>query len=199
MPGPEGATAGVVMVAEVRMTVSANSTLRELQADFRNGSTLSMPIAGMIVWAVIGITALWLDDVAIAYMALYVMAGILPLAFILDLIQGKNLFSGGTENPLTKLFLISIVPIALTVPMIVSAAQTGDPVILVLGMAILAGVIWIPYGWAADDPIGLRHAVGRGLGCYAAYWFAPDTYAASAICAVVVAAYVYSLIFMRRT
>ena len=28
------------------------------------------------------------------------------------------------------------------------------------------GIIWIPYGWAADDRIGMEHAIGRGILCY---------------------------------
>jgi hypothetical protein len=65
-------------------------------------------------------------------------------------------------------------------------------------MAILAGVIWIPYGWAAGDPVGLRHAVVRAVGCYVAYALAPMAYRATAICAVVAIAYVYSLVQMKR-
>jgi hypothetical protein len=64
-------------------------------------------------------------------------------------------------------------------------------------MAILAGIVWIPFGWAADDPSGTIHAVGRGIGCYLAYALCPAPWTASAICAVVVAAYLYSLAVMR--
>jgi len=65
-------------------------------------------------------------------------------------------------------------------------------------LAILAGVIWIPYGWAAGDPVGLRHAIVRAIGCYVAFALAPPELRAAAICAVVVAAYGYSLACMRR-
>ena len=52
--------------------------------------------------------------------------------------------------------------------MVIGAGKAGDPILVVLGMAILAGVIWISYGWAAGDPVGLRHAVVRGPGAIAA-------------------------------
>jgi hypothetical protein len=68
----------------------------------------------------------------------------------------------------------------------------------VLGVAILAGIIWIPYGWGADDPVGLRHAIARALGCYLAFWFAPEAWRAACICAVVALSYVYSLVAMRK-
>lgn len=157
-----------------------------------------MPIAGMITWAALGILGLRLDDQMIATLALYIMGAILPLAFLIDRLRGRNLFAGGTDNPLTKLFLVSILAIALIIPTVITGAQAGNSLLLVLGMAILAGVIWIPYGWAADDPVGLRHAIARSIGCYAAYALAPADIKATAICLVVVIAYVYSLIFMRR-
>ncbi|MEM1141607.1 MAG: MerR family transcriptional regulator [Pseudomonadota bacterium] len=112
--------------------------------------------------------------------------------------ERANPFSGGTDTPLTKLFLSSIAGVAVTVPLVVMGAKAGDPLILVLGMAVLAGLVWIPYGWAADDPVGMQHAVGRSIGCYLAYAFTPAPYRATAICTVVAAAYVYSLIQMRR-
>ncbi|QJB69782.1 DUF7010 family protein [Parasphingorhabdus halotolerans] len=174
------------------------ATVEQLQTHFRETGTMSMPIAGMICWALLGGLALVLPDRTVGSLALYIMAGILPLAFLLDKAKGVNLFSGG-DNPLTKMFLLSIVGIAVTVPAILIGAQAaGEPDIIVLGMAILAGVIWIPYGWAADDKVGVIHAVGRAVGCYVAYALIEEPYRATAICAVVVLSYLYSLIFMKK-
>lgn len=174
------------------------ATLEQLRTEFRNTGTNSMPIAGMICWAALGVAALFLPAKPVGVLALYIMMGILPLAFLLDKMKGVNLFSGA-DSPLIKLFLISIVGIAVTVPVVVVGANgSNNPTLIVLGMAILAGVIWIPYGWAADDPVGLRHAIGRSVGAYVAYAFAPDAYRAAAICAVVVVSYFYSLTFMRK-
>ena len=158
-----------------------------------------MPLAGLIAWTGLGVAALRLSPAATGTAALYIMAVILPLAFLLDRLRGRNLFAGGNSDPLTRLFLASIAGIAVTVPLvIVGARAANDPTIVVLGMAILAGVIWIPYGWATGDPVGLRHAVVRAMGCYAGFALAPPAYRASAICAVVALAYLYSLAFMRR-
>jgi hypothetical protein len=137
-------------------------SLRDLRAHFLATSTTAMPIAGMIAWAVLGVAALRLPPATTGTLALYIMALIMPLAIGLDRLRGRNFFAGGATNPLQKLFLISIVGIAVTVPLVVIGAQgSGNPDLVVVGMAILAGVIWIPYGWAADDPVGLRHAVAR--------------------------------------
>jgi hypothetical protein len=175
-----------------------NRSLAELQAEFRAGSTTAMPIAGLIAWAGLGIAAALLPEGSVANLSLYIMAVIMPLAIMIERARGRNLFAGG-ENPLTKLFLLGIVMVALTIPLAVIGAQGGQPLLVLLGMAILAGIVWIPYGWAADDPSGTVHAVARGIGCYLAYGFVPAPWTGSAICAVVVVAYVYSLLVMRPT
>ncbi|MGB3752269.1 MAG: hypothetical protein WA954_00040 [Parerythrobacter sp.] len=179
--------------------MDSRQTLEELQEQFRSGSTNAMPLAGMIVWAALGVAAFFVAPPVLSNLALYVMAAILPLAFLIDKARGRNLFAGG-DDPLTKLFLTSIIGIALSVPLVVIGVSGSDNhTLMTLGMAVLAGVIWITYGWAANDPVGLRHAIGRGIGCYLAYAFTPEPFRATAICAIVVLAYAYSLIFMLRT
>jgi hypothetical protein len=179
------------------MTIGVTTPLNQLHDEFRATGTNSMPLSGMICWAALGVAALFVSERMAGTLALYIMMGILPLAFLLDKAKGKNLFEK-SDNPLVKLFLTSIVGIAVTVPLVVSAASAASqPLIIVLGMAILAGVIWIPYGWAADDRVGMIHAVGRAIGAYLAYAFVPSPYTATAICAVVVVSYIYSLSFMK--
>jgi hypothetical protein len=178
--------------------ITADRPLSELHAAFREGSTWAMPLSGMICWAALGVAALWLTPAQTGTAALYIMMAILPLAFGIERARGRNMFADD-GNPLTKLFLTSIVGIAVTVPIVIIGAQgADDPIIVVLGMAILAGVIWIPYGWAADDKTGLIHAVIRSVASYAAFALVNDPYRATAICGAVVASYVYSLIFMRK-
>lgn len=175
------------------------SSPHDLRAAFLQSSTTSMPLAGLVAWAALGVAALVLTPRVTGMLALYIMALILPLAFALDRLQGRNLFAGGRDNPLLQLFLTSIAAVGVTVPLVVIGARSAhEPVLVVLGMAILAGVIWIPYGWAVGDPAGLRHALARAAGAYAAFALAPTALRASAICAVVVLAYAYSLVAMKR-
>ena len=82
---------------------------------------------------------------------------------------------------------------------VVIGARTAQERVLVLpGMAILAGVIRIPSGCSAGDPLGLRHALARAVGSQAAFALAPSAYHASAICALVALACAYSLAAMTR-
>ena len=174
------------------------TSLTELRDRFLATSTISMPLAGLIVWSALGLAALVMPRSMIGWMAVYVMAAILPLAFAIEKLRGRNPFVKD-DNPISGLFFQSIIGIGLMFPLVIGAADAaGNPDVMVLGVAILAGIIWIPYGWGADDPVGLRHAIGRSVGCYLAYWFAPEEFRATAICAVVALSYVYSLAAMRK-
>lgn len=174
------------------------TALAELRERFLATSTISMPLAGLIVWSALGVGALFVPKALIGWIALYVMAAILPLAFAIEKLRGRNPFAKD-DNPISTLFFQSIIGIGLMFPLVIGAAEAaGDPHIVVLGVAILAGIVWIPYGWGANDPVGVRHAIGRAVGCYLAYWFAPEEFRATCICAVVALSYLYSLAAMRK-
>ena len=174
------------------------TALSELRERFLATSTISMPLAGLIVWSAMGVAALFVPKALVGWMAVYVMAAILPLAFAIEKLRGRNPFVKD-DNPVSTLFFQSIIGIGLMFPLVIGAAEAADnPDIMVLGAAILAGIVWIPYGWGADDPVGMRHAIVRAIGCYLAFWFAPDDLRATAICAVVALAYIYSLAAMRK-
>ena len=174
------------------------TALAELRERFLATSTISMPLAGLIVWSALSVAALFVPKAQVGWMAVYAMAAILPLAFAIEKLRGRNPFVKD-DNPVSTLFFQSIIGIGLMFPLVIEAAlAAGNPDIMVLGVAILAGMIWIPYGWGADDPVGLRHAIGRAVGCYLAYWLSPDALRPTAICAVVALSYIYSLAAMRK-
>jgi hypothetical protein len=59
-----------------------------------------------------------------------------------------------------QLFFQSLGLVALPWPLVIIAAILAHSAnLLVLDGAILMGLIWIPYGWAADDPVGLQRAI----------------------------------------
>ena len=179
--------------------IDERARLIDLHEDFLATSTVSLPIAGALFWTVAAVAGLLLEPHIFAYALLFGTGAIFPLGILIDRLRGRNFMAAGRANPLTGLFMRSIGMMALMFPLvIIAAARAGDPTILVLGAAILTGIIWIPYGWAAADPAGLKHAVGRSLFCYAAFLFVPEPTRGSAICAVVVLSYFYSFAFMRR-
>ncbi len=179
--------------------MDSTSRLDDLRADFLATSTRSMPIAGMIFWTIIAISALYVPPLPLSYMVLFGSGLIFPLGVLIDRVTGRKLKVASTANPVTQLFMQSLVLVVLLWPLVIIAARLAhDPYLIVLGGAILMGIIWIPYGWAADDPVGLQHAVGRCVLSYFAYAFAPNPYKASAISVVVLLSYLFSLVRMQK-
>ena len=179
--------------------MDSTSKLNDLRADFLATSTQSMPIAGMIFWAIIAVAGLYIAPAQLAYMVLFGSGMIFPLGVVIDLVTTRKLKRASTQNPVTQLFMQSLGLVVLVWPLVILAARLAhDANLIVLGGAILMGIIWIPYGWAANDPVGLQHAIGRSVLAYVAYFIAPNPYKATAISVVVLLSYLYSLIRMRK-
>ena len=177
--------------------ISDSLPLRDLRQQFLATSTTAMPIAGTIFWGAAMALSFVVTPRLLAFIVLMGSGMIFPLAILIDKLRGRNLLGTGTANPVLRLFMLGIVMVALLWPLVIIAAK-GNPTIIVLGGAILMGIVWIPYGWAADDPVGLRHAIGRAVGSYVAYLTCPQPYAAAAICLIVLLSYAYSFVAMKR-
>lgn len=187
------------MIIDDRLRIDRNASLAALQEHFLATSTASMPIAGAIFWAIAAVAGRELESAAFAYFVLFGTGLVFPLGYLIDRLRGRNFLAVGRANPLTVLFMRSITMVALMFPLVIFAArESGDPIIVILGAAILSGIVWIPYGWAAHDPVGLRHAVARAVAAYAAYLLFPEAWRGSAICAAVVLSYLYSLARMKQ-
>ncbi len=158
-----------------------------------------MPIAGMLFWIAVGIAALRLQPGTLAMVVLCGSGAIFPLGLLIDRLRGRTMRAGTGGNPVVGLFLQSLGLVALLWPLVILAARAaGSADLIVRGGAVLMGIIWIPYGWAADDPSGLHHAIGRSVLCYGAYIAAPPHWKPTAIAAAVVLAYFYSFLRMRH-
>lgn len=81
---------------------------------------------------------------------------IFPLAILISRLRGRSMLTEGAGNPLTTLFLLNIVMVAALWPIAIIGSQGGQSTLVVLYAAIMLGMIWIPWGWTADDPVGLR-------------------------------------------
>jgi hypothetical protein len=178
--------------------MDSTAKLNDLRGEFLSTSTQSMPIAGILYWAMVAVVALYVSPQRLAYIVGFGSGMIFPLGILIDFLRGRKMKQASSGNPVTQLFLQSLGLVVLVWPLVLIAANLAHSAdLIVLGGAILMGIIWIPYGWAADDPVGLQHAIGRSILSYACFLFAPAPYKASAISVAVLLCYSYSLIRMR--
>ncbi len=171
-------------------------SLAALRADFEATSnrSMSLPIAGMIAWSAIGIAGLLFPLKTAVTVLIFAVSVIFPLALPIARMRKEQLTS--RANPLARLMGASVLMVnllwALHIPLYLKA-----PAFVPLSVGIGLGLHWIVYSWIIDHPLGYRHAIGRTIGLVAA-WFAFPSNPVSACAAVVVVAYVFTLVEMAR-
>ena len=158
-----------------------------------------MPVAGMVFWTIVAVAAPRLGPNQLASLVLFGSGTIFPFGVLLDRLFGRRITRGSAGNPVTQLFMQSLGLVVLLWPLVILGARAAHNAnLIVLGGALLMGIIWIPYGWAANDPTGMVHAIGRALLSYAAFLFVPAPFKATGISVAVLLCYGYSLLWMRR-
>ena len=133
--------------------------------------SLAMPIAGTIIWAVIGVLSLLLDERSAVYMMLFATGGILPIALIIAKIRSEKLLTA--TNPLAKLMGACVLMVnllwAVHIPLVLQAPQ-----FVPLSLGIALGLHWIVYSWIIQHPLGTIHAITRTLLVLLAWALFPD-------------------------
>jgi hypothetical protein len=175
-------------------------SLADARRDYLATSTTAMPIGGFLAWASLATAAYVLGD-RLPFFAPFIAAAIpFPLALIIDKVRGEpGIQPASRLNPVTQLFMRFITVVALMIPfVIITARAANDPNLLILGLAILAGMVWVPHGWCADDPAGFIHFVLRALLCYAAYLFVPEAVLGPAIAGAAALTYIYAILAMKK-
>jgi hypothetical protein len=168
--------------------------LDQTRADFerRSNRSLSMPIAGAIVWASVGVLGLLLPQRIAIYALLFGTGAIFPLAMAIAALRGEQLLSN--SNPLAKLmgacvFMVNLLW-ALHIPLVLRA-----PIFVPLSVGIGLGLHWVVYSWITRHPVGYVHAAGRTVAVLIAWWMFQGN-VVTACAAAVVLAYAYAIYAM---
>jgi hypothetical protein len=175
-------------------------SLADARRDYLAASTTGMPIAGFIAWGALTVAAYILGDRLPSFAPFIAAAIPFPLSLVIDKIRGEpGLQADSRQNPVTQLFMRFITVVALLIPFVIIAAQAAGSIdLLILGLAIFAGMVWVPHGWGADDPAGFIHFVVRAILCYAAYLLVPEGVRGAAIAGAAALTYVYAIAAMRK-
>ena len=153
------------------MTVSGLETQREY---FKSSPFLAMPVAGMIAWAAIGVAGLLLPVHQAAW-ALFIGTGtIFSLGLVVARFTGEDLLGKKRPgNPFDALFMRTVVMAWLVFAIAIPFFQQ-DPTSLPLTVGILAGLMWLPFGWIIQHWVGTFHAVARTLLCLVTWYAFPE-------------------------
>ncbi len=176
---------------------NASIPLEQQREDFKKNRFIAMPLAGTVVWALLGISAPFVSELTITWL-LYIGTGAIfylgagpptsPVSDFLPRRQAKNSFD--------RLFFVGMI-MSLMVFAIALPVAAIDHTTVPLSIGILAGLMWMPLSWAIEHWIGYFHTLTRTFGIVAAWYLFPDA-RVEAISAVIVAVYIVSLITLER-
>ncbi|GEA10767.1 hypothetical protein [Alteromonas sp. KUL49] len=172
-------------------------TLEHQREIFKQRRFLAMPLAGTLVWALIGIASPFLSEIAKTWLLYIGTGGIFYLGAGFSYLTGEKFFSKERVNTeFDKLFYVGMI-MSLLVFGIALPIATNDHTSLPLSVGILAGLMWMPLSWAIQHWVGYFHTIARTLLIVLVWCLFPNN-RFEAVSAVIVIVYVISLIALEQ-
>ena len=139
------------------------SSLDIQRDDFAKGRFLATPLAGLIIWLLIGISALILPDKVVVWVLFIGTGSIVYLGMFISKFNGENfLDKSKPKNSFDRLFFFtvaqSMLVYAIAIPFFIV-----DYTSLPLTVGILTGTMWLPFSWIIKHWVGIFHALTRTL------------------------------------
>lgn len=172
-------------------------TLEQQRLEFINQKFLATPLAGLIIWALIGTTGIFFSDF-IAVWAVFIGTGsIVYLGLFLSKFTGENfLDKSRPKNEFDTLFLYTagqaILVYSIAIPFFLI-----DYTSLPLTVGILTGLMWLPFSWIVKHWVGIFHALIRTILVLALWYLLPE-YRFIAIPFGIVLIYILTLLILNH-
>jgi hypothetical protein len=149
-------------------------SLEEQRLEFSNRSFLATPLAGLIVWLLVGISGLFLSVTATVWVLFIGTGSIVYLALFLSKFTGENfLDKNKPKNTFDGLFMYTVGQ-AVLVYAIAIPFFLVDYSSLPLTVGILTGTMWVPFSWIIRHWVGVFHAVSRTVIVVGLWYVLPD-------------------------
>lgn len=171
---------------------STTLTLEQERTLFKRNRFIAMPLAGTIIWAILGLTAPFVSEFVITWL-LYIGTGaIFYLGAGLSYITGERFFAKDKIiTSFDRLFFVGLI-MSLMVFGIALPVAAIDHTTVPLSLGILTGLMWMPLSWAIQHWVGYFHTVTRTIAIVTVWYVFPEA-RVEATSAVIVAIYAISL------
>ena len=136
-------------------------TLEEQRIEFSNQKFLATPLAGLIVWTIIGFVGIFFSDF-IAVWSIFIGTGsIVYLAMFISKYTGEDfLDKTKPKNEFDKLFFFTVgqalLAYSIAIPFFIIDYSS-----LPMTVGILTGLMWLPFSWIINHWVGIFHATFR--------------------------------------
>lgn len=172
-------------------------SLDEQRTEFANRRLIATPIAGMIMWALIGVAGIFLSPLYAVLVLFFCTGTIVYLGMFISKFTGENfLDKSRPKNEFDRLFFMTIfasfLVYAIAIPFFLV-----DHASLPLTVGVLTGLMWLPFSWIIQHWIGIFHAVARTI-FVVAVWYALPEQRFVAIPFVIVVIYLVSIFVLER-
>lgn len=151
-----------------------DSTLEQQRIEFINQKFLATPLAGLIIWTLIGLIGTFFSDF-IAVWSIFIGTGsIVYLGLFLSKFTGENfLDKNKPKNEFDTLFLFTagqaILVYSIAIPFFLVDYSS-----LPLTVGILTGLMWLPFSWIIKHWIGIFHALTRTILVLILWYLLPE-------------------------
>lgn len=172
------------------------SSLEQQRELFKQRRFLAMPLAGMLVWAVIGCMAPFVSELVKVYSVWLGCGSIFYLAIGLAKLTGEDFFGKHrAKNTFDRLFLLAVSMCLMMFPIaMIYSTENNSSVPLTVG--IIAGLMWMPFSWIIEHWIGYFHAIARTIGVVIVWLCFPE-HRFEAVSLVIVIVYAITLYVME--
>jgi|SRR5690554_2980308 len=172
-------------------------TLEEQRIEFSNRSFLATPLAGLIIWTIIGFVGIFFSDF-IAVWSIFIGTGsIAYLGMFISKFTGEDfLDKSKPKNEFDKLFLLTVgqalLAYAIAIPFFLVDYSS-----LPMTVGILTGLMWLPFSWIINHWIGIFHVTFRTTIVLALWYLLPE-YRFVSIPFAIVLIYIITIVVLRN-
>lgn len=165
--------------------------------EFATRRLIATPIAGLIAWAIIGISSIFLSPLAISMVLFAATGSIVYLGMFISRFTGENfLDKNRPKNTFDALFFytagMSVLVYAIAIPFFLE-----DYTSLPLSVGILTGLMWLPISWIIQHWIGLVHGVVRTVAVVLVWYLFPE-HRSLAVSVVIVVLYIFAIAVLEN-
>ncbi|MFD2165123.1 DUF7010 family protein [Thalassotalea euphylliae] len=174
-----------------------NKTLDHYRDEFKQKKLMATPLAGTLVWLVLGIAALFFPPEQMIIPFYIGLGSIYYIAIGIGKLTGEDLLLPKEKrNPFDTLFLstmiMSLLVFAIAIPFM-QENFLAQP----MALGILSGLMWFPLSWIIQHPVGIYHAVSRTLTLVVIWYVAPE-HSFTLVPFAIVIIYAFSLVSLYK-
>lgn len=172
-------------------------TLEAQRTEFKNGKFIATPLAGLIAWLLVGISALTLSVQTTVWVLFIATGSIVYLGIFISKFTGENFLDKQKQkNEFDKLFFFTVAQ-AVLVYAIAIPFFLIDYTSLPLTVGILTGLMWLPFSWIINHWVGVFHSTTRTVVVLALWYLLPE-HRFVAIPFAIVIIYIITLIILKN-